>query len=91
MLEVTTVLAGAREGAEGLAQVPLKLFRAQEHGRAPVEDHPLYQLLDEAPNDEQTPFEFIEQIVLHLVLCGNAFVFVNRSLGRIAELLPYEP
>ena len=24
-------------------------------------------------------------------MCGNAFVFVNRSLGPIAELLPYEP
>ena len=46
------VFAGARQDAEGLAQVPLKLFRVQEYGRAPAEDHPLYQLLDEAPNDE---------------------------------------
>ena len=90
-LEATTVLACARVIAEGLAQVPLKLFRARDGGRVPASDHPLARLLEEAPNEWQTPFEFIEQIVLHLVLCGNAFVFVNRSLGPIAELLPYEP
>jgi HK97 family phage portal protein len=90
-LQATTALACARVIAEGLAQVPLRVFRSHDGVRTPAEDHPLYGLLGAAPNDWQTSFEFIEQVVMHLVFCGNAFVFVNRGLGRIIELLPYEP
>jgi hypothetical protein len=44
-LDVTTVLACARVIAEGLAQVPLKLFRVSADGRTrlPADDHPLYR------------------------------------------------
>lgn len=90
-LQAATALACARVIAEGLAQVPLKLFESQNQVRTPATGHPLYSLLHDSPNEWQTSFEFIEQIALHLVLCGNAFVFVNRPLGRVAELLPYEP
>ena len=90
-LQATTALACARVIAEGLAQVPLKVFRSQGGVRTPADDHPLHGLLGDAPNDWQTSFEFIEQVVMHLVFCGNAFVFVNRGLGRVVELLPYEP
>ena len=92
-LEVTTVLACVRAIAEGVAQVPWKLYRRSETGgREEARDHPLFDLLHRRPNEWQTSFEFRETIAMHVVLTGNAFVFINRRAnGEIAELLPYEP
>jgi len=91
-LEVPVVLGIARVIAEGVAQVPWKLYQRIGEGRIEARDHPLFYLLHRRPNEWQTSFEFREQIMLHLVLAGNAFVFVNRSSnGSIIELLPYEP
>lgn len=91
-LELTTVLGCARVIAEGISQVSWKLYQKDATGsRREASDHPLYYLLKRRPNDWQTSFEFREQIAFHLVLTGNAFVFVNRAGGKIIELLPYEP
>lgn len=93
-LELTTVLGCARVIAEGIAQVPWKLYqRREDGGRREAVEHPLHYMLKRRPNNlGQTSFEFREQIAFHLVLAGNAFVFVNRRAnGEIVELLPYEP
>lgn len=92
-LETSTVMSAARVIAEGLAQVPCKLFQMGEKGsRTELRDHPVAQRLSLQPNDLQTAFEMIEQIGLHLALCGNAYVFKNVGAGgKLLELLPFEP
>lgn len=92
-LEVTTVLGIARVIAEGIAQVPWKLYRRDGiSGRVEARDHPLFRLLHRRPNPWQTSFEFREQIAFHLVLTNNAFVFLNRSAsGEVLEMFAYEP
>lgn len=92
-MESTAYLCGARVIAEGLAQVPCKVIQETANGRRrTATEHPLYRLLYRKPNGWQTSFEFREQIALHLVLCGNAFVVITRDAqGNILELLPYEP
>lgn len=90
-LEVTTVLACARVIAEGIAQVPFKLFKEQDGRRLPAVDHPLYEVLARRPNFYQTSFEYRETMGLHLVLCGAHFSFINRVRGEIRELIPFEP
>ena len=92
-LEVTTVLGCCRVIAEGIAQVPWKLYRKQaDGGREEAVEHPLFYMMKRRPNEWQTSFEFREQIAFHLVLTGNAFVFINRRAnGEIVELLPYDP
>jgi HK97 family phage portal protein len=90
--EVSAAIACARVIAEGLAQVPFKLFRESTGGgRDPAKDHRLYGLLSHKPNPWQTSYEFRETIALHLVFCGNAYVFINRSAGKVLELLPFQP
>lgn len=91
-LECATVLACVRLLANGIAQVPFRLFRQKREIRNPALDHPLYDLLYTAPNDFQTAFEFWHMVMLHMTLTGNAFVWINRaSDGRVLELLPYPP
>ena len=92
-LQASTAFACARVIAEGIAQVPLKLFKERAGGGMDAaRDHDLYDLLASRPNEWQTSFELREQIGLHLAFRGNAYVYKVRDLrGRIAELLPFEP
>lgn len=91
-LQITTAFACARVIADGLAQVPFKLYQdLPAGGKRPAKDHSLYDLLASRPNDRQTSFEFREQLALHLVFCGEAFVWKNRAGSKTVELLAYEP
>jgi len=93
-IQVATVLACTRSIANGISQVPLKLFRESSDGlsRTPARDHDLYRLLARRPNPWQTSFTYRQTLAMHLVLCGNHYSFKNIVTGgRIAELIPLEP
>lgn len=93
-LQVTTVLACCRVIAEGLAQVPFEIRRRNDDRRGSVlaTGHPLFNLLHRKPNSWMTSFELREMIAMHLVLCGNAYVFISRRFdGSVLELIPVEP
>lgn len=91
-IQVSAVLCCARVIAEGLAQVPLKVYKHDSAG-SPVEarEHPLYLLLSRKPNDWQTSFELREQIGFHLALKNNAYLFKNRVGNKITELYAFQP
>lgn len=91
-LQITTAFACARVIADGLAQVPFKLFQDNPNGgKTAATGHGLYNLLATRPNEWQTSYEMREQIALHLVFCNNAYIWKNRVRGQIVELLAYEP
>lgn len=91
-LECSTVLACTRVIANGVAQVPFRLIRQKGNVREAATAHSLYDLLYMAPNEYQTAFEFWHMVSMHLLLTGNAYVWVNRMPdGRVLELLPYTP
>lgn len=91
-LEVTVVLACVRVIAEGIAQVPLKLFRDEGRNKNPATDHPLYAKLHRKPNSWMSSFELRETMAIHAALTGNAYAFVNRMpTGRILEIIPLKP
>lgn len=96
-MQVAAVYAVCRVLGEGVAQVPLKLMREGKDAkkritRNPAREHSLYGLMGFAPNDFQTSFEYRETVVLHCVLTGNHYSFINRGpRGRILELLPFMP
>lgn len=92
-LEASTAFACARVIAEGLAQVPFKLFIARAGGGMDAaRDHQLYDLLSSKPNEFQTSFEMREMIGLHLAFMGGSFLYKVRGLrGNVVELLPFQP
>lgn len=93
-LQVTAMFACARVVGEGLAQMRCRLMRPRKSGRGadPARDHPLFRLLYLEPSAGRTAFSLIETIAFHLMLVGNAFVYVNRvGGGRIHELIVIDP
>ena len=91
-LELSTSLACARVISEGIAQIPLKIFREGPDGRKdPAKDHPSFEVLHRKPNALQTSYEMREQMGLHLVLCGNFFALKIFNSGIVTELLPFTP
>ena len=91
-LQVVTVFACLRVIAEGVAQVPLKVFRERAGGgKDSAKEHPLYDVLHRRPNPWQTSFEFRESMVFHAALAGDFYAFKSMVGGRIRELIPLEP
>lgn len=93
-LEVTTVLACVRVNAYGLAQNPIRFYARQAGGRVTRDyEHPLADVIAWRPNAWQTAFEFWVTVIFHLMLVGNAFVFVNRvgTARTVRELIPLDP
>ena len=81
-LQTSAILCGARVISQGLAQVPLKVYREEDgeerQTRKPARDAPIYRLLAEQPNDFQTSFSFRETLILHAVIGGDGYAFINR-------------
>jgi HK97 family phage portal protein len=90
-MRCAAAMACARVIANGIAQVPLKLFQEQGDSKTPATDHPLYRVLHRRPNPWQTSFEFRETIGLHLAFCGRAYVYKTIVGGKVRELIPFEP
>lgn len=93
-LEDDTAYACMRVLSEGCSQVPWHLYRTTDGRRSVAAEHPLDDILYRAPNGwGQTSFEFRETLMLHLLVAGNAYVFVNRvgMKREIRELIIIEP
>ena len=91
-LSIAAVWACVRVVSEALASLPCILYRRTDGGKERAEDHWLYRLLHERPNDEQSPFNFKEQLQGHVVLQGNAYAQKERTEGNtVKNLWPLDP
>jgi HK97 family phage portal protein len=92
-LRCTVVLGCLRVLAEGVAGLPLHLYRRRpDGGKEIAREHPLYHVLHVAPNDWQTSFEWREQQMLHLGLHGNAYNEIRAGKrGAVSALIPLHP
>lgn len=92
-LQVSAMLACCRVVGEGLAAARCRLLRPRAKGGFDqARDHSLYRLLFLEPSKGLTAFSMWETIAFHVMLVGNAFVYINRvSEDRIFELLLLDP
>ena len=91
-LKVSTVFACLRVLADGIAQVPLKVYREKADGsKEMAKDHPAYRLLSRRPNEWMTSFEFRQVMMFHAVLLGNGCAYIGRIRGVPRELIPLVP
>src|SRR5688572_12327391 len=80
--------------AESVAQLPLILYRRGADGsKERATDHPLYEILHDQTNDWSSSYEFRQQLMVDLLLHGNAFAHIGRSRasGQIVELIRLPP
>ena len=79
--------------AEAMGSLPLKVYkRLSPYGRERATDHPLYRMLNNEPNIYQSAQGWIETMVLHALLWGNAYSAIGRDeLGRPEGLYPLLP
>ncbi len=77
--------------SETVAQLPLPIYEALEKGKERRRDHPLWPLLNYAPNDFQDAFQWRETMQMHCLMYGNCYSFRNEAAGKILELLPIHP
>lgn len=54
-------------------------------------DHPLYDILHDQPNEDDTAPEFWSMAVMSLCTDGNFFAEIKRNAGRITGLIPLHP
>jgi HK97 family phage portal protein len=79
--------------AGSIAMLPLTMMRRDTAtGRVEeANDHPLYGLLRYQPNPWQTAHEFKQLMQGWLLLHGNAYARIVRTLGRVSALVPVDP
>ena len=91
-MQTTAVYACVRILAETIASLPLHTYRYTESGKQKARDHPLYNLLANAPNPEMTSFVFRETLMGHLLLWGNSYSQIIRDgRGKVIALYPLLP
>lgn len=74
------------------ATLPLMVYKPEGAGRVPAKDHPLYRILHDDPNADQTDVDFWEYSGAALELRGNAFAEkIRGSAGQLVGLEPIPP
>jgi HK97 family phage portal protein len=90
VLALSTANACVQLLAGTQASLPLMVYRTDRDGRRSVAaDHPLYRVLHDSPNADQTALDYWEFVCACLELHGNAYSEVERgSDGRVIALSP---
>lgn len=91
-MRVAAVYACVRVLADSVAMLPLRLYRKNKDGTHELAgDHFADGLVDGAPNEIHTPFEFKRLVVGTLALRGNAYVWHFMRGTKLAQLIPLHP
>ena len=89
---VSAVYACVQAISETTASLPLILFKRNGDDRERASDHPLYRVLHDQANPEQTALEAREYMQACVLLRGNAFARLVRGYdGQVRELWPLNP
>jgi HK97 family phage portal protein len=79
--------------SDSIATSPLCIYeKLSDGGRREADDHLLYPLLHDQPNEEMTAFTFWKTLVSHYLLWGNMYEEIERNgAGEVAALWPLRP
>lgn len=88
----TAVFACIRVLSETLASMPIIIYKDRKvgnksSGKDRAVDHPLYDLLHNAPNNEMPAYTFKETLMNHICSSGNGYAQIQRNRkGEIISL-----
>lgn len=88
-LALSAVWACVNLLAGTIGSLPLMVYRTDRNGsRTVAYDHPLYRILHDSPNYEQTALDFMEFVVAAIELRGNAVARKIFTGSRLSALAP---
>ncbi|KQT57481.1 MULTISPECIES: phage portal protein [unclassified Aureimonas] len=92
-MQIATFWACVRLISQTIATLPFSLYvRRADGGRDVASGHPLYPLIHDMPNADQTSVEFWEGLVAHLLIWGNAYVELGRGVsGGVVSMTLLRP
>lgn len=91
-LSLSAVWACANLIAGTGSTLPLGTYKGGNTGvREPAREHPLYRVINDSPNYDQTAVDFWSFMFASLELWGNAYARVERSAGQVRGLYPVAP
>lgn len=92
-LAVSSVWACANLIAGTISSLPFQVFRARPDGfKEFYPSHPLYRVIHDTPNYDQTALDFWDYANLSIELRGNAYADIKRDRdGRVIALRPVKP
>lgn len=92
-LQVTAFYRAVLVIAEGVAQLPVEIYRRLPSGRGaePALDHPLYDVLRHEPFEGMDSMSFWRTMLMHAVATGNGIAYKNVLNGELRELIPVRP
>lgn len=75
-----------------ISSLPLMVYRTGRDGaRTVATDHPLYRLLHDSPNYDQTAVDFWDFVAASVELWGNAYAKIDRASGKVVAVTPVAP
>lgn len=75
-----------------VAQLPIDIIANTGDKREPQKEHPLVRVLNQRPNQWQTPFQFKASLATRTILYGNYFGQKQRTTaGKVINIVPLPP
>jgi len=90
-LRSAAVWACCRLIANSIATLPTNLFKETDQGKVKATGHPLYGILTGSPNPMMTGPQWIQSLLMNLLLWGNAFTWIDRISDEVLGLWPLNP
>ncbi len=87
-MQLSAVWACVKLLSETVASLPLNVYKTTPDGRKVYDTHPLAVLFSGKVNRYQTKNEFLETVLVNLVINGNAYCKIERVGYRIVSLMP---
>lgn len=86
-MTLSSYFAAVRAISEDVAKLPLVVFeRMEPRGRRRAREHPLFDLLHDAPNTDMTRMSWAEALTSHALTWGNGYSEIIRAGGRVVGL-----
>jgi HK97 family phage portal protein len=90
-LTLAAVYACMKVIGEDVSTLNFQVFRKTSSGSEPAQDHPLYDLLHDQPNDDQTAQEWREEMTVNAAARGSGYARIIPGRRGFADQLKTIP
>jgi HK97 family phage portal protein len=79
--------------SDAVASIPLSIYHKNKDGHFTEDlNHSLYRIFRISPSARQTSYEFLENIIVHMIVYGNAYILIKKDADyEVKELVLLYP